>query len=207
MQKEIDELYKLTSSDVKAVSKLLSRAFLNWSCAKALVPDEEKRKSNGYYAYKMSAKHIIKCGEAYAPSPKLEGVAMWAHSDYDKMSTWQMIKNGGLKILYKMGAKFVREMDICLEFNEKIHYDLIEEPHYHLLWLGVEPELQKTGIGTELMHAMLNKFSKENLKCYLDTQEVENVEYYKRFGFKVLRECQYPNIDVTYWGMLWEPEK
>jgi ribosomal protein S18 acetylase RimI-like enzyme len=89
----------------------------------------------------------------------------------------------------------------------KIHAELLEEPHYHLVWLAVEPELQKKGIGTELMHALLKKFSKENIKCFLDTQDKQNIDYYRRFGFNLIHECQFPNVDVTYWGMLWEPEK
>jgi predicted N-acetyltransferase YhbS len=73
--------------------------------------------------------------------------------------------------------------------------------------LGVEPELQKKGIGTELMLAILNKFSKENMKCLLDTQDKQNIDYYRRFGFKLISESQFPNVDVMHWVMLWEPEK
>lgn len=89
---------------------------------------------------------------------------------------------------------------------EKNSNELVKEPHYHLNWLAVEPELQKTGIKTELIYTMLEKFSKEKMKCYLDTQELENVEYCRKFGFKVLRKCQYPHINATYWRLLWEPE-
>lgn len=159
-----------------------------------------------HYFYAISIRHFIKFGEAYAPSPKMEGVAMWVHSDYFEISMWQMIKYGALKAFYKFGAKFIKKAEISFEFMAKTHAELIEEPHYHLVWLGVEPELQKKGIGTELMLAMLNKFSEGNVKCFLDTQNRQNIDYYKRFGFKLIIERQFPNVDVMYWGMLWEPK-
>ena len=44
------------------------------------------------------------------------------------------------------------------------------------------------------------------MKCFLDTQDKENIEYYERFGFRVIKERKFPNVDVIYWGMLWEPK-
>ena len=205
MRKELSELYKITKSDVNYLSKLFERVFFNWSLVVAIEPDEEVRRTRAHYFYALSIKHLIKYGEAYAPSPKLGGVAMWVHSDYTEMTLWQMIKYGGLKTFYKLGAKSMKKADISLEFMKKTHKTLIKEPHYHFAWLGVEPGLQKTGIGTELIHAMLDKFSKENMKCFLDTQDKQNIDYYRKFGFKLIHECQIPNVDVTYWGMLWEP--
>ncbi|MHA1472349.1 MAG: GNAT family N-acetyltransferase [Promethearchaeota archaeon] len=207
MRKELREFYKISKSDVKYVSKLLERAFFNWSLAVAIEPDEERRRTKTHYFNAILIKHLIKYGEAYAPSPEMEGVAMWVHSDYSEMSTWQMIRYGALKALYKIGVKTMKKAEVILEFAAKTHAEIMKEPHYHLTWLGVEPKLQKKGIGTELMHAMLNQFSKENVKCFLDTQDKQNINYYKKFGFKLIHECQFPNMDVMYWGMLWEPEK
>lgn len=207
MQKELSEFYKISKSDVKYLSKLFERIFFNWSLAVALEPNEVIRLTRTHYFYALSIKHLIKYGEAYALSPEMEGIAMWVHSDYTEMSTWQLIKYGGLKTFYKLGAKTMKKAEISMNFMENTHKELIEEPHYHLAWVGVEPELQRTGIGTELMHAILNRFSKENIICFLDTQDKQNIDYYKRFGFKLITERQYPNVDVTYWGMLWEPEK
>ncbi len=207
MQKELNELYRISNSDSKYISKLFERVFFNWPVAVVIMPDEEIRRTKGHYFYALSIRHLIKYGEAYAPSPKIEGVAMWVHSDYNELSTWQMIKFGALKALYKLGAKTMKRGEIWMEFVEKNNAELIEEPHYHLAWLAVEPELQKKGIGTELMYALLKKFTKENIKCFLDTQDKQNIDYYRRFGFNLIHECQFPNVDVTYWGMLWEPEK
>jgi len=207
MRKELSDFYKITNSDVKYLSKMFERVFFNWSLLAVLEPDEKIRRTRAHYFYKLSIKHLIKYGEVYAHSPEMEGVAMWVHTDYIEMSTWQMIKYGALKTIYKIGIKSMKKAEISMKFMENTHKELIKEPHYHLTWLAVEPELQRTGIGTELMNVILNKFSKEKMKCFLDTQDKQNIDYYKRFGFKLITERKYPNVDVMYWGMLWEPEK
>lgn len=185
---------------------MLERVFFNWPVAVLLEPDEVRRLKTRYF-YAVTVRLLLKYGEGYAPSPKIEGVAIWVHSDYNEFSTWQLIKSGTLKAVRKVGVKAFKRIYPWLEFVEKHNSELTKTPHYHFAWLGVEPKHQKKGIGTELIHALLNKCSKENMQCTLDTQEKINVDYYKRFGFKVIKECQYPNADITYWGMLWEPEK
>ena len=205
MRENLSEFYKITKSEAINVSKMYERAFFNWSLAVALEPNDEIRRTKAHYFYVVSIRHLIKYGEAYAPSPKMEGAAIWVHSDFYKMSTWQMIKNGGLKTLYHLGVKKMMKGAKAIEFAENLTSEIMEEPHYHLVWLGVEPELQRKGIGTELMNAMLKKFSEEKMKCFLDTQDEENIDYYERFGFKLIKESKLPDEDVTYWGMLWEP--
>ncbi|TFG12595.1 MAG: N-acetyltransferase [Promethearchaeota archaeon] len=185
---------------------MFERAFFNFSVAVLLLPNDDVRRNKAHYFYVVSLRHMFKYGKAYANSPKIEGVVTWVHSDYKEVSTWQMIKFGALKAVYKLGAKNIKKAIDFIEFADKTQASVIEEPHYHLTWLAVEPKLQKKGIGTELMHAVLNQFSKENIKCFLDTQDKENVDYYKRFGFRLVIECHNEDLDVPFWGMLWEPE-
>ncbi len=206
MKVELSDLYKITNKDLNRVLQLIERAFINWSLAIAIEPDEEMRRTRAHYFYKISIKNSLKFGKAYAPTPKIEGIIMWLHSDYYEMSFWQMIKNGALKALYKLGYERIKKAAICIEFVEKTKANVMNEPHYHLTWLGVEPELQRKGYGTKLMYGMLQEISREGMKCFVDTQERENVDYYKRFGFKLILEEKFPNFDVNHYGLLWEPD-
>ena len=143
MKVDLSSLYKITKKDLKHVLQLIERAFLNWSLAVAIESDEEIRRTKAHYFYVVSIKNSLKFGKAYATSRKFQGVIMWIHSDYYEMSLWEMIKNGALKALYKLGAKTIKKGALCMEFAEKAKANVLKEPHYHLTWLGVEPELQK----------------------------------------------------------------
>ena len=48
---------------------------------------------------------------------------------------------------------------------------------------------------------MLDRFDRENLPVWLDTETEENVRYYERIGFEVRDDHVVPEVDVRLWGM------
>lgn len=63
-----------------------------------------------------------------------------------------------------------------------------QEPHVHLGPIAVAPGKQRQGIGTELMNRYIAELEQERSLGYLETDRIENVEFYKRFGFVVKHE-------------------
>jgi ribosomal protein S18 acetylase RimI-like enzyme len=59
------------------------------------------------------------------------------------------------------------------------------EPHCHLAPLGVVPELQGHGIGSQLMNRFCEHIDAEKKAAYLETDREVNVRLYERFGFSV----------------------
>ena len=58
-------------------------------------------------------------------------------------------------------------------------------PHWHLGPLAVDPNWQGQGIGRKLLERAIEQAdnAKENAPLYLETDKLENVRYYKKFGF------------------------
>jgi GNAT superfamily N-acetyltransferase len=79
-----------------------------------------------------------------------------------------------------------------------------EEPHIHLGPIGVAPEVQGRGIGTVLMNRYIDHLKTRKTAGYLETDRPENVEFYKKFGFVVLREETL--IGTPTWYM-WRPSE
>jgi GNAT superfamily N-acetyltransferase len=63
-----------------------------------------------------------------------------------------------------------------------------QEPHIHLGPIGVIPASQRQGIGTALMNRYIDGLEEERSVGYLETDRVENVQFYKKFGFVVKHE-------------------
>jgi GNAT superfamily N-acetyltransferase len=63
-----------------------------------------------------------------------------------------------------------------------------KERLWYLMLLCVDPSAQRAGIGGRLQEAMLKAADADGLDCYLETQKPENVPYYGRFGYSVVRE-------------------
>jgi GNAT superfamily N-acetyltransferase len=74
-----------------------------------------------------------------------------------------------------------------------------EEPHIHLGPIGVAPARQGQGIGTALMQRYIEQLDREGVAGYLETDRPKNVEFYKKFGFKVEREENI--IGAPTWSM------
>lgn len=59
---------------------------------------------------------------------------------------------------------------------------------WYLMLLCVDPSAQRSGIGAKLQESMLRSADAEATDCYLETQKPDNVPYYRRFGYELVRE-------------------
>ncbi|MCE3243120.1 MAG: hypothetical protein K0Q83_3627 [Deltaproteobacteria bacterium] len=105
------------------------------------------------------------------------------------------IPNAAATLLKSMGEavpKFIQW------FARWCHLDP-QEPHVHLGPIGVAPGRQRQGIGTALMDLYIAELEQERSIGYLETDRVENVSFYKKFGFVVKHEEVV--IGTTTWYM------
>ena len=79
------------------------------------------------------------------------------------------------------------------------------QPHWYLALLGVDPSLQGHGYGRALLEPVLTKCDTAIEPAYLETQKPENLPFYERFGFRVLKEVSVPG-SPTVWLMWREPD-
>ena len=82
------------------------------------------------------------------------------------------------------------------------------EPHWYLNMLATHPDWQRQGLGAALMGAVFSIADEQRLPCYLETETVDNVAYYRHHGFEVRSEWDL-NTDLDpgphLWGMLRAP--
>lgn len=62
------------------------------------------------------------------------------------------------------------------------------DSHWSLEALGIRPEAQRQGIGSELVTPILERGDEEEIECYLETSDPANVAFYERFGFRVVAD-------------------
>ena len=61
-------------------------------------------------------------------------------------------------------------------------------PHWHLGPFAVKEKCQGQGIGSQLLQWFCDRCDKEHEPAYLETDKLENVHFYERFGFSVSGE-------------------
>lgn len=71
-------------------------------------------------------------------------------------------------------------------------------PHHYLIMIGVQPQEQGKGIGTTLLRHLLNAViaDEESQGVALDTENEENIELYRKFGFTLSKETQVGHLPV-----------
>ncbi|HEX6262196.1 MAG TPA: GNAT family N-acetyltransferase [Actinomycetota bacterium] len=77
------------------------------------------------------------------------------------------------------------------------------EPHVHLGPIGVAPALQGQGIGSRMLSLYCERLDRVGDAGYLETDKIENVRLYERFGFEVREQGVLHG--VSNWFMWREP--
>ncbi len=192
---------RVTADDRKQLTAVMARAFdddpiANWFAA------QDKRRARRIYDFMDVAYRITSPGGELYTTDALQGAAYWSPPGKWKMGMLQQLM---LLPAIVRTATWRRVPAVMGGLNaiEKKHP---HEPHYYLLALGVEPDLQGHGIGTQLMAPVLERCDKERVPAYLESSKERNVPLYERNGFKVTEELVVPNGGPKIWLMWRDPK-
>jgi len=72
--------------------------------------------------------------------------------------------------------------------------------HWHFGPIGVDPEIQGKGVGRLLMNTYCSALDGQLMSGFLETDTVENVAFYRRFGFEVVREVKVLGSTTFFMG-------
>ncbi len=116
-----------------------------------------------------------------------------------------MVRSGMLALPLRIGMRAFVRFAGANERMARIHKKYVPEPHWYLLIVGVDPELQGRGVGSALVNEGLTKTDEARCPCYLETGEERNVAFYERLGFVVLETASLGDGGPVAWGMRRDP--
>jgi ribosomal protein S18 acetylase RimI-like enzyme len=79
-----------------------------------------------------------------------------------------------------------------------------DEPHWHLEYLGVDPDRQGQGVGSQVLSFGLRRADEAGFACGLETSNERNLALYRRFGFEIRGEARPFTSGPPVWSM-WRP--
>jgi ribosomal protein S18 acetylase RimI-like enzyme len=80
----------------------------------------------------------------------------------------------------------------------------LDEPHWHVGPVGVEPGFQSMGMGRAAMKLLCEEFDEHGRISWLKTVKPENVRFYIGHGFEVVEES--PMLSAHLWFMRRQPQ-
>ena len=198
-------LLKLEKKYIKPVSLMLSRAFKD--DLKEVFPDPEERRVKTPYVNELYLLYEFSNSKAFITSPKLEGIAVWIHSNkWKKRPFWRILTSGAIWPAMKIGIKALRKMQALDKYIAGKHKELSPNKHWYLAVLAVDPKHQGKGYASKLLNEMLSYIDEEGLPCYLETDGEKNVFMYQHFGFEVVDEFVVPGTKDKLVAMLRKPK-
>ena len=196
-----------TSKDYGDAGVVGARAFHNDPFFEYLAPRPIQRARGlslfcrSYVSVLGDAGHIL---GARRPDGRLVGVAAWVKPGcYPLSIPAQLRQGGGAFWALARRPKALLDGGKYLLAIEKVH------PHerlWYLQLLVVDPSMQRLGIGGMLQRPGMASADEDGLACYLETQNPDNLPYYRRFGYEVVRELRPVKNGPPLWTMRREPQ-
>ena len=186
---------------VSEAAAVLARTFVNAPQLAFIIPGELRRevKLRRYYAARIRATlrtGVVHVAARHSQAP-VEAVAIWEAPGHAGNTLTTNIVSGLWLALFRLGLSSFRRRRALGPVLNSIRPS---EPCWYLSSIGVEPAVQRSGLGTALLETMLQRADSEGFHCFLDTTAPENPAYYERFGFAVTEESALPN-GIPVWGM------
>jgi GNAT superfamily N-acetyltransferase len=149
--------------------------------------------------FSSESKRALTKGALYTTADgPARGAAIWMAPGEWKIGGLELL--GQLPMLFRLGADAPRGLSLLSQV-EKTHP---AAPHWYLGVLGTAPEHQGKGIGSALVHPILQKCDEEGIPAYLESSKESNVPFYERHGFRVTSEINIKN-GPTLWPMWRDP--
>ena len=77
--------------------------------------------------------------------------------------------------------------------------------HFYLATIGVIPSGQRSGVGTALIRAVLDRCDRERIPVYLANTKEPNLAFYGQHGFVARERAHLPEGGPPIWPMWREP--
>jgi ribosomal protein S18 acetylase RimI-like enzyme len=128
------------------------------------------------------------------------GVCVWVPP-----GAWELGVRQRLSLLPAMLRIYGRRLPRLLGTASAVEKGHPTRPHYYLAFVGVAPASQGRGIGSILMHPVLQRCDAEGVPAYLEASSARNRALYERHGFTVTEELRPGRGCPPIWRMWREP--
>lgn len=179
---------KAERSEKREIIDLLTNSFIDNKSVKYIIKEDQNRNQRIAALMDYSFEQCNRFGEVFI-SDDNKGCALLLYPHKKKInigSIWLDLKLIFRSIgIFRIGKAIERENRIK-EKQPKIQMA-------YLWFIGVNPLYQHLGIGSNLLKEVIAHVDSKGLPIFLETSTVQNLTWYRRFGFEV-----YNKLTFTY---------
>jgi GNAT superfamily N-acetyltransferase len=175
---------------------VLARAFYDDPALSWTFPNDRKRLAQAERFWSIRLRYMSPQDQVYV-TDDLSAAAVWGLPDRWHVSWRETGELARMMLGHRLPMLFTG-----LQRLEKAHPPA--PPSFYLAVLGTDPPHQGRGLGTALMQPGVELCDREGIPAYLESSKERNIDFYARFGFRVLQEVRLPR-GPKMWPMWREP--
>jgi GNAT superfamily N-acetyltransferase len=183
--REVDDR-PLGRSGLDEASRLAVRAFGEDPFFHFLMPEEQFRDRGLRIIHRTVLAHAGKFARirtVRGSTGEIAGVALWLPTGrFPPSPAAQAAQLPGVLRAFARRPRTMARGAAYMKASAKAHP---KDPHWYLLLLMTDPVHQRQGVGTLLLHDGLARVDEEGVASGLETQNEENLAYYRRFGYEL----------------------
>lgn len=195
------DVRKAGPAEATALAGALAEAFRDDPLFSWLFPNPTRRVEISRRAFDLYLRRIwLRHEETYTVGDSPAGACVW-----EPPGTWKLGVGEQLSLLPSMLGVFGRHLPRVLGTLNTVEKGHPTRPHYYLAFVGVAPESQGKGMGSIMMHPVLQRCDAEGLPAYLEASAPRNRDLYLRHGFEVTEEIRPGRSGPPMWRMWRDP--
>lgn len=192
-------MQRIEKSEIEQAKKVFALAMFNDDLHKYFFPDEKSRIQKLEHLYEFKLKTMI--FKTYRTSEKYEGFCIWEKPDeHQSAITWNDIVEG-FSLVFHVGLCSLLRMARYQCWSSKLKKKLVSDPYWYLDTVAVSPDYQGKGFASKMIKPFLAEANAKGDKVYLETQNINNVPIYEKYGFKLI-STQNINKQITHFAMV-----
>jgi len=191
------EVVRMSPDRLVEASAVLARAFQDDPAWSWVFPSASRRAALLPWLFQMGFE--VTEAEIWSTDDPLRGIARWLPPGRPSVHVGPMLR--------ALVATPLRVREATSRFFaygravEAMRTEAVPEPHWYLAGIGVEPALQRQGIGSALIMPGLEAASAAGFPAALLTNSDRNLSFYRRHGFEVVHEGRTPEDGPRAWMM------
>jgi GNAT superfamily N-acetyltransferase len=176
----------LSPGQADTAGAILARSHADYPSFRHLFPDDQRRARALRALFTGVARDAARLRSAYGAlgcEGDLSGIALWLAPGKFPWSALRQLRGAAwmLSVLRADPSSFRAFMQTGAN-GARLHP---ADRHWYLETMGVDPAVQRRGLGGRLLEPVLEIADRDRVDCYLETAEPRNADYYARHGFVV----------------------
>lgn len=183
-----DLMKKASYGDKNLIIDILSESFRSNQSVNYIAKSAPNNFERIRYLMDYSFEVCYKFGDVYLSNDRT-AVALVLYPEKKKINFSSVLLDVKL-ILNCIGVSNIGK---ALKRESSIKKIQPQIPMYYLWFIGVHPDYQAKGIGSQLMGEIIEDSERMQKPIYLETSTLSNLPWYQKFGFDIYNE-----LDLSY---------